>query len=86
MSASNHFELDDQGRTPLHHAAAAGDMGLVREIISGLCGTGLCPQRLSLIEIKDKADQTAADVAEASGHDEIAQLLNSEWGRMTYFE
>jgi len=55
-------------------------------MIFSLSGTGLSPQRLSLITIKDLNGLTAADVAEQAGHKEIASLLRGEQGRMEFFE
>jgi len=83
---SNHFARDPSGRTRLFHAAENGDLEEVRMIIYSLTGTGLSPQRLSLITIKDLAGLTAADVAERAGKKEIADLLRSEQMRMEYFE
>jgi ankyrin repeat protein len=80
------FEQDIVGRTPLFYAAEQGRIDQVREMIFSLGGTGLSPPRLALIAIEDVAGLTAADVAEQHGHDEIAQLLRSEQGRMEFFE
>ena len=82
----NHFAQDKNGRTSLFHAAERGDMEAVRKLIFSLMGTGMSGQRLSLITIKDNRGLTAADVAEQAGHQEIADLLNSEQGRMEFFE
>lgn len=86
MSTPNHFDLDDHGRTSLHRAAEAGELELVKEILFSLTGTGIFPQRLALLEIKDESGLTAIDLAEQAGHEEIAQLLNGEFYRMSYFE
>jgi ankyrin repeat protein len=83
---SSLFDRDKDGRTSLFHAAERGDMEEVRKIIFSLMGTGMSGQRLSLITIKDNYRLTAADVAELAGHQEIADLLNSEQGRMEFFE
>ena len=80
------FERDNLGRTSLFYAAEAGDEAKVRAIIFRLAGTGIFPQRLSLIEIKDKDGLTAADLAEQNGHQAIANLLNGEQFRMEFFE
>jgi ankyrin repeat protein len=80
------LEQDARGRTPLFYAAEKGRMDEVSEIIFSFRGTGLFPTRLALITMKDHAGLTAADVAEENGHEEIAQLLRSEQGRMEYFE
>jgi len=80
------FAQDAVGRTTLFYAAENGDMEQVRQIIFRLTGTGLSPQRLALLEIKDASGLTAADVAEQAGHKEIADLLRSEWVRMEYYE
>jgi hypothetical protein len=58
----------------------------VRRIIYSLTGTGLSPQRLALIEIRDSCGLTASDVAEQAGHQEIADLLRGEQMRMEFFE
>ena len=86
MSRSYLFDQDSVGRTTLFYAAARGDLEQVRRIIFSLAGTGLSLQRLSLIEIKDASGLTAADVAEQAGHKDVASLLRSEQGRMTFFE
>jgi hypothetical protein len=83
---SDPFAQDSNGRTTLFYAAERGDIKEVRRIIFGLAGTGLWPQRLALLEIVDASGLTAADVAEQAGHDEIADLLRSEWVRMEYYE
>jgi len=80
------FEEDVAGRTPLFRAAEKGLEYEVREIIFSLRGTGLAPPRLALIATKDVLGLTAADVAEQNGHEEIADLLRSEQGRMEFFE
>ena len=80
------FDQDAAGRTTLFEAAENGDMDQVHRIIFSLAGTGLWPQRLALIEIKDASGLTAADVAEQAGHQEIADLLNKEQVRMNYYE
>jgi len=77
---------DVVGRTPLFRAAEAGDLERVKEIIFSFRGTGMFPPRLSLIATEDVLGLTAADVAEQNGHEEIAQLLRSEQGRMEFFE
>ena len=80
------FAQDSAGHTTLFYAAERGDLQEVRRIIFSLPGTGLYPQRLSLIEMKDSAGLTASDVAEQAGHKEIAGLLRGEQMRMEYFE
>ena len=79
------LKTDELGRTELFLHAASGDLKAVEEIIFSLAGTGMCPQRLSMIEHKDMNGQTAADIAEQNGHAEISKLLHSEQGRMEYF-
>jgi len=79
-------EPDVAGRTPLFYAAEKGREEEVREIIFSFRGTGMSPPRLALIAKKDALGLTAADVAEQHGHEEIAQLLRSEQGRMEFFE
>jgi ankyrin repeat protein len=80
------FDRDSVGRTALFYAAESGGIDEVRRMIFSLSGTGLSPQRLSLITIKDLNGLTAADVAEQAGHKEIASLLRGEQGRMEFFE
>lgn len=82
----NPFARDPSGRTALHYAAESGDLEQVRRIIYSLAGTGLSPQRLALIEIRDSLGLTASDVAERAGHGEIADLLRGEQMRMEFFE
>jgi ankyrin repeat protein len=85
-NASNLFARDSVGRTSLFYAAEQGDLEQVRRIIFSLAGTGLWPQRLALIEIRDASGLTASDVAEQAGHQEIADLLRGEQTRMEFFE
>ena len=85
-SAKSPFDRDSQGRTSLFYAAEKGDEEAVRRIIFRLTGTGIFPQRLSLISIKDNDGLTAADVAQQNGHTSIADLLRNEQFRMEYFE
>ena len=80
------LEQDIVGRTPLFYAAEHGLMEEVKEIIFSFRGTGMFPPRLALITREDVTGMTAADVAEQNGHEEIAQLLRSEQGRMEFFE
>jgi hypothetical protein len=86
MNQSDLFARDSAGRTILFSVAERGDLEEVRQIIFSLAGTGLWPQRLSLIEVKDSSGLTAADVAEQAGHQEVADLLRSEQMRMEFFE
>jgi ankyrin repeat protein len=86
MSKPDPFAQDSIGRTGLFYAAERGDIDVVRRIIYSLTGTGLSPQRLALIEIRDASGLTASDVAEQAGHQEIADLLRGEQMRMEYFE
>jgi ankyrin repeat protein len=83
---SDPFVQDSAGRTALFHAAERGDLKEVRRIIFSLAGTGLWPQRLALIEIRDSSGLTASDVAEQAGHKEIADMLRGEQMRMEFFE
>ena len=85
MSKPDLFDQDSEGRTTLFYAAEKGDLEQVRRIIFSLAGTGLWPQRLALIEVKDASGLTAADVAEQAGHKEIASLLRGEQVRMEYY-
>ena len=83
---SDPFKRDSSGRTRLFYPAETGDLAEVHRLIFSLAGTGLSPQRLSLIAITDSAGLTAADAAEQAGHKDIAELLRSEQMRMEYFE
>ena len=85
-STSDLFDQDSVGRTSLFYAAERGDLEQVRRIIFSLPGTGLWPQRLGLLAIKDSSGLTASDVAEQAGHKEIADLLRGEQMRMEFFE
>lgn len=85
-SKNDLFSQDSVGRTALFYAAERGDIEDVRRMIFSLAGTGLCPQRLSLIEMKDSSGLTASDVAEQAGHTEITELLRGEQMRMDFFE
>ncbi len=80
------FTQDASGRTALHHAAARGDLDAAWGIMSTLAGTGIFPPRKSLLEIRDNAGMTAAEVAAERGHAEVAEALNHEWARMELFE
>jgi hypothetical protein len=80
------FAQDAVGRTTLFYAAERGDLDQVRRIIFSLAGTGLSPQRLALIKIRDLSGLTASDVAERTGHKGIADLLRGEQMRMEFFE
>jgi ankyrin repeat protein len=80
------FARDSVGRTALFYAAERGDLEQVRRMIFSLSGTGLSCQRLALIQIRDSSGLTASDVAEQAGHQEIADLLDQEEGRMEFFE
>ena len=86
MDSHDPFARDSLGRTALFYAAERGDLEEVKRIIFRLSGTGLGLQRLALITIEDASGLTAADVAEQAGHEDIANLLNGEQGRMEYFE
>lgn len=86
MNESDPFARDSVGRTALFYAAERGDLREVRRIIFRLAGTGLWPQRLALITLKDSSGRTAGDVAEQAGHQETADLLRGEQMRMEFFE
>ncbi|MGI9243929.1 MAG: hypothetical protein ACR2RV_24245 [Verrucomicrobiales bacterium] len=85
MPRSPLFDEDADGRTSLFTEAEAGRVDAVDAILSRLAGTGMCPERLSLIDHKDKNGDTAIDVAKRAGHKEVAELLASEKGRMEFF-
>ena len=87
MSTSNdYFKTDDRGRTILFHYAFIGDKEQVEKIIYSLPSTGLSGQRRALINHKDNDGQTAMDLAQKSGHHEIATLLQVEIDRINFFE
>ena len=86
MDKTDLFKRDSAGRTVLFHAAETGDMDEVQRMIFSLAGTGLCCQRLSLLEIRDASGFTALDMAERNGHKAIADLLRGEQMRMEFFE
>ena len=86
MADHDFFETDSLGRTTLFYAAEIGDLETVKAIIYKLAGTGMSPQRLALINRKEKKGLTAIDIAEEAGNSEIAALLRSEKGRMEFFE
>ena len=86
MNKKDIFDKDLMGRTALFYVAGGGDIDAVNRMIFSLSGTGMSPQRLSLISIKDCNGLTAADMAEQAGHKEIASLLRGEQGRMEFFE
>ncbi len=85
MPRSPLFNEDPDGRTSLFHAAENESIETVEKIIFSLSGTGMCPERLALISHKDKNGNTAIDVAQQAGREEIAQLLAGEKGRMEFF-
>lgn len=86
MHPENVFVRDDNGRTVLFAFAEQGRQEDVSRIIFSLAGTGFAPPRLALIAIEDDDGLTAADVAERSGHQAIADLLRGEQARMELFE
>jgi ankyrin repeat protein len=86
MANSDLFKTDARGRTTLFYAAEIGDLETVKAIIYKLAGTGMSPQRLALINRKDKKGLTAIDIAEEAGNSKIAALLRGEKGRMEFFE
>ncbi len=79
------FKTDKKGRTTLFYAAEIGDLETVKAIIYKLAGTGMSPQRLALINHKDKKGLTAIDIAKKAENSEIVALLESEKGRMEFF-
>lgn len=80
------FAVDELGRTALHRACAQGDRGAVWDVLRVVAGTGVFPQRQALLEVRDRSGRTAADIAEQSGHLELAEELRGEWMRMDFFE
>ncbi|MGI9243647.1 MAG: hypothetical protein ACR2RV_22815 [Verrucomicrobiales bacterium] len=85
MPRSPLFDEDADGRTSLFREAEAGSIGAVNSILSKLAGTGMCCERLALIDHEDKNGDTAIDIAKRAGHTEVAELLASEKGRMEFF-
>lgn len=86
MDPKKLFVRNEYGRTVLFAAAEQGCHEDVSRIIFSLPGTGFAPSRLALIAIEDNDGMTAADVAERSGHQAIADLLRDEQARMEMFE
>jgi len=86
MNNKNLFSRDLMGRTALFYVAGGGDIEAVNRMIFSLSGTGMSPQRLSFINVKDIRGRTAIDMAEQAGQKEVVSLLRSEKGRMEFFE
>lgn len=80
------FVGDALGRTRLFYLAAKGRRAEIKRVLFSLAGTGVWPQRLSLIEMEDHDGRTAADFADQYGHEAIAELLRREQERMRFFE
>jgi hypothetical protein len=86
LDPRNLFVRDEYGRTLLFTVAEQVRQEEVSRIIFSLAGTGVAPQRLALISIKDNDGLTAADLAERAGHGAIADLLRGEQARMEFAE
>ena len=86
MPRSPLFDKDDNGRTSLFYAAEGGNIQAVEDIIFSLSGTGMCCERLALIDHRDSNGHTAIDVAQLAGRKDVADLLAGEKGRMEFFE
>ena len=63
---------DNQGKTALAYAAAAGQLGLVERILAHF--TEVKPG-LEHVAFKDQDGKTAADAARAAGHKAVAAVL-----------
>ncbi len=85
MPRSPLFDQDDNGRTSLFEAALSGSIRDVEQILFRLTGTGMSPERLALINHKDTNGESAIDAAQKAGHQDIADLLAGEKGRMVFF-
>jgi hypothetical protein len=59
--------LDNRRRTPLHHTARNGHWDLLVVLL----------QRGALVNVVDQDNQTAAELARAAGHHDIADFLES---------
>ena len=80
------FAVDELGRTPLHRACERGDREAAWAILRTFAGTGIFPQRQSVLEYRDASGRTAAEVAEHAGYSSLAEELRAEWMRMDMFE
>ena len=58
---------DDDGRTALLHAAAAGDAACARDLLTAGCNA----------DAQNAIGETASDIAEAGGHDAVLRALLS---------
>jgi RNA polymerase primary sigma factor len=67
FSAAAHDQTDDNGCTPLHYAAAAGDHNTCRSLLAA----GADPKKL------DHDGRTASDHARSAGHHELAATLDA---------
>ncbi len=85
MTQDSFFKTDKRVRTTLFYAAEIGDFETVKAIIYNLAGTGMSPQKLALINHKDKKGLTAIEITKKAGNSEIATLLQSEKGRTEFF-
>jgi serine/threonine-protein phosphatase 6 regulatory ankyrin repeat subunit B len=65
--------IDNQGQTSLMHAAAKGHAEVLDLLLRSFAANN--PQRLDLVNLKDKTGKTAAQLAEAAGHQTLAALL-----------
>lgn len=86
IEAMNPFAIDELGRTALHRACEQGDRETAWDLLNQVAGTGVSPQRQSLLEMRDHSGRTAADAADAAGYVELAAELRGEWMRMDFFE
>lgn len=58
-------ERDNKGNTPLHYAAGIGHVGLVESLLSSGAD----------ISVRNIKNETAGDLARASGHEQVLQFL-----------
>ncbi len=82
----NLLGVDKNGKTILFYAVETGNLKIVKLLIFSLVGTGIKPQRLSLLQIKDNERNTAEDIANKRGFKKIRELLGTERYKMEIFE
>jgi ankyrin repeat protein len=82
----NLFERDEKGNTALFYISEKGDFEMFKTVVCSVPGTGIFPQRLALLEIKNNDNETVLDIAKRKGLKEIQDFIESEILRMEYFE
>ncbi|PAA56209.1 hypothetical protein BOX15_Mlig000705g2, partial [Macrostomum lignano] len=80
------FAVNGEGRTPLMEAAEAGSWECARHLLHLLRQRRRREKRKSLLNLKDKKGCTAADLAEAAGHPELAEVIRIEIRGLTFKE